>query len=86
MTPAQDEATTIVSDPKLFSTWWQNRAGRTDRNNIKAAVDAGLITRSSGMLALTGKGTEMRHLGLACGPRERDAADLARRLRERRGV
>lgn len=61
MTDTHDP-TAITTDPARFSDWWQKRSAtpRADLDIVKAAAAAGLITSSSGMLALTGKGAAMR--------------------------
>lgn len=54
----------LISDPQLFSAWWQNRGvkrfGVPDKSIIRAAQADGLVARSAGLLWLTPAGRALR--------------------------
>lgn len=82
----------LISDPAQFSDWWRNRDEMRfrvpDRAIIAAAEAAGLVVRGGQFLWLTSAGRRLRrtqHVSSQVS-RQSDAADLARRLRKRRGA
>jgi hypothetical protein len=51
-----------ITDPSVFFRWWQKR--ENDKAMRSAAVKAGLVTVSRGLLWLTPRGRDLRAVSL----------------------
>ena len=71
-----------ITDPATFCGWWQLRNLPHDRTVLKAAIDAGLVSRGGGMISLTLAGRTLREGHILNMRKAALRADLEAKLKE----
>lgn len=66
MTPAQDGGAAFpqIDDAAVFFQWWQRRNLPDDKAVLAAAIKAGSVTKSGGLLWLTDRGKLLKREGI----------------------